>query len=124
MGSFLQSPLAMRSRSKPRSSGNCSRDELTRRLGYKEVAGHVFPVKPVSVRKSLPSGTLDTGSQPQIESAFVRDMLNRRAAESYPSADWVAWRPPQVQLPAGLGRPVKTAFVRTLLRPTTIVRGV
>eukprot|EP00672_Neobodo_designis_P025101 CAMPEP_0174851380 /NCGR_PEP_ID=MMETSP1114-20130205/23158_1 /TAXON_ID=312471 /ORGANISM="Neobodo designis, Strain CCAP 1951/1" /LENGTH=628 /DNA_ID=CAMNT_0016085915 /DNA_START=28 /DNA_END=1910 /DNA_ORIENTATION=+ len=72
-------------------------DELVRRLGFKQVSGHVFPVRPVSNRKppSLQSVRRETNRCPtSTADKLVADFVASSARmDAAPVPEWVAWRP-------------------------------
>jgi hypothetical protein len=92
-------------------------DETVRRLGYKQVSGHVFPVKPVSTRKpfspeTIPAAPPAPKPMSEVAARLVDEFLTERAkADAVPVPEWVTWHPPTVPLPPPPGgRIIKTSF--------------
>jgi hypothetical protein len=94
-------------------------DELVRRLGFRQVSGHVFPMRPVSNRRPLPTHVLPPQPAPtkplttadRLVEEFISDSMRK---DALPVPEWVAWQPPVVPLP-NAGRVVKTSGISSPL---------
>jgi hypothetical protein len=93
--------------------------EVIRRLGYKQVAGHVFPVRTITNRKVLsqpapePVKPSDRGSS--VTQALINEFIDAECRKDpVVVPEWVMWRPAGLPMPnnVGTGRIVKTCFVK------------
>jgi hypothetical protein len=86
--------------------------ETVRRLGYKEVAGHVFPVRAVANRRPLqPTCLPERPDKPPVDTAdrLIAEFMSERAKKEHlPAPEWMMWQPPNIPLPPP-GRVTKTS---------------
>lgn len=101
--------------------------ELVRRLGYKQVAGHVFPVRTLSgrriTRRDPAANANDNTKTEDVTQRLVTEFVNeqfRRDPTVVP--DWVVWHPSAVPLPPPPGRFVKTSAIAARPSGASIAR--